>query len=331
MFTSGQWKDLRRVDHVKFIGFSFSRGVYLANPRWRRFDANHRPDLKVFDPFVDQANQAQNGFDRMTALARIIDTGYHLIQNRQAAGHAGDRYSNAVDALHNRAVLDMNQIVGAHYQQAMEDYITGVNRPARTIRINRLLIKPNAGAVSAVDAAAIGQQIQSANAAAAFQGAQIDVATVGAITRIHQDANNQPFLLGPAAPLALQGSFQDSAVGGERLIDYCNSLQHDADMDVVFLDAFDQSDVQGRTFRALNSYNGHAPRRPIVAVRLTPVAGGAATHPTTLLHELGHALCSEPSHSLAPDNLMAGGAIRSGVDQLSPGQMAWFCNNPYVS
>ena len=104
-----------------------------------------------------------------------------------------------------------------------------------------------------------------------------------------------------------------------------------ADMDVVYVDAFDQADIQGRTFRALADYAGHVPLRPIIAIRLTPVVGGAATHPTTLLHEFGHALCSEPSHSTVPSNLMSDGANRTGVDALTDGQMAWFCNNPYIS
>jgi hypothetical protein len=287
--------------------------------------------LKVFDPFVNAFNLAQSRFDRMTALGRIIETSYHLIQGRQAPDQVNDRYNAAVTALSNQAIVEMNLIVGAAYQQAMEHYITGVNRPARTILVNQLLIKPAAGAVPPADAVAINQQIQNANASVAFQGAQITVTTVGATVRLHQDTNNQPFLLGPPAPVAVQDTFQDSAGGGERLIDYCNNLPRTADMDLVFVDAFDANDIQGRTFRAGCNYNGHTPQRPIVVVRLTPVVGGAATHPTTLLHELGHALSSEPSHSAQADNLMAGGAIRSGVDQISLGQAAWFCNNPYIN
>lgn len=331
MYTLGQWKDTRRVDHFNFIGFSFSRGFYIANPRWRMFDATLRPDLKVFDPFVDECAPTRSAFDRMTALGNIINTAYHFIQGRQAPAQANDRYNTAVDALYNQALLDMNQLVGAHYQQAMEHYITGVNRPARTINVNVLLLKPSGGAVPAADAATINQQIQNANASAAFQGAQITVTRIGAITRIHEDANNRSFLLTAPAPLAVRGNFQEDMDGGDRLIDHCNTLTHNADMNIVFVDAFDQNDVQGFTFRAQVSYRGHIPQRPIIVVRLTPVAGGAATHPTTLLHELGHALCTEGSHSADANNLMAGGAVRSGINQLSVGQCAWFCNNPYIN
>jgi hypothetical protein len=331
MYTLGQWQDIRRVDHFKFVGVSFSRGFYIANPRWRQFDANDRPDLKGFDQYVTAFNLAQSPFDRMSALGEIISLGYHFIQGRQAPAQANDRYNNAVDALYNRAIIDMNLIAGHLRQQAMEHHITGVARPARTIQVNVLLIKPSAVAAPAGDAITINAQIANANASAAFQNAQIAVNQVGGIVQVHEDAHHQSFLLGAAAPLHVRGTFQDSAVGGDRLIDYCNGLPRTADMDVVFVDGFDQADVQGRTFRAQNDYNGHTALRPIIAIRLTPVVGGAATHPTTLVHEFGHALCSEPSHSADANNLMAGGANRTGIDNLSAGLNAWFCNNPYIN
>jgi len=326
MLTLVQWKDIRRVDHVSLPAVSLSRGIYIAHPRWRQRDPTQRPDLKVFDTHVQAYLALQSNFDKITALAEIMSLTYHFI-----AGRGGnDRYSQAVTQLYNSALLDMNALCHPAHQQAMEHYITGVSRPARTVRVNLLLIKPSAVPAPPANGLVATAHIQTANAAQCFQDAQITVAPVGPIMQIHQNAHNQPFLLGPPAPVIVQGTFQDSAGGGDRLIDYCNTLPRNADVDVAYVDAFDQADIQGRTFRALQDYNGHVAQRPIIVIRLTPAVGGGATHGTTLLHELGHALCSESSHSADPANLMAGGANRTGADELSLGEAAWFCCNPYV-
>ena len=333
MYTLGQWRNVRRVDHARFIGVSFSRGVYIARPRWRGFDANNRPNLKAFDPFVQAYHQANNRFDRISALAEIISLAYHFIQNRQEPDQVNDRYNNAIRAIRNQAIVAMNGIVGAQYQQSMEHYITGVHRPARTVRLNCMLMKVDANQVIANGHNTINNQIGIANAMASYQAAQLTLNRVGNITEIWEDHNNDSFLLTAAmgAPVNMQGKFQDSAGGGRRLIDYCNGLNTVRDVDIVYLASFDQNDVQGRTLRAGNDYNGHVPVLPIITVRLTPANGGDATHPTTLAHEMGHALCSEPLHSAAAAELMTNGGNRNGNNVLTLGQQAWFCNSAFVN
>ena len=155
---------------------------------------------------------------------------------------------------------------------------------------------------------------------------------MGNVRQIHQDQNGVSFLLTAqmGAPVQVQGTFQDSMGGGNRLIDYCNTLPRTADVDVVYVPAFDQDDIQGRTFRAGVGQNNHVPLRPIITVRVTPPQGAGATHPTTLAHEMGHALCTEPGHSASANELMTAGHNRNGTNSLTLGQMAWFCNNPYV-
>jgi hypothetical protein len=71
-------------------------------------------------------------------------------------------------------------------------------------------------------------------------------------------------------------------------------------------------------------------KRPIVTVTLYPPAAGFATQPTTLAHELGHALTGDPDHSRDADCLMAGGNIRNAQNTLSDGRVGWFRNNPWT-
>lgn len=327
MYTLGQWKDIRRVDHLSLPAVSFSKGFYIAHPRWREYDPALRPDLKVFDVMVDSYNQANNNFDRVTQLANIIATGSPLINI-----HINDRYGQAATLLYNQAILDLNGICGAHFQQAIEHFITGVSRPARTVRINVILIKSNGNPAPQQDLNTITNHIQIANALGSYQAAQLNLQQVGGIMQVHQNPQGAGFLLTQAmgAPNNMWGLFQDSAGCGDRLIDYCNTLPRNADVDVVYVPGYDQNDVQGRTFRATVGQNGHIPLRPIVTVRLTPAMGGGATFSTTLAHEMGHALCTEPAHCADPNDLMTAGHNRNGNNNLTLGEMAWFCNNNYV-
>jgi hypothetical protein len=327
MLTLGQWVDRRRVDHFSIPSVSLSRGIHIAHPRWRARNPNNRPDLKVFDPWVVAFHQANNRFDRISALGEIIELGSPVIHN-----HGNDQYGQAVTQLYNDALIELNNVCGANYQQAIEHYITGVARPARTVRMNVILIKTSNAPAPQNALGTINNHIQTANALACYQQAQLTLARVGNVAQIHQNAQGVSFLLTAqmGAPQNVQGTFQDSAGGGDRLIDYCNALPRTADVDVVYVPGFDQDDVQGRTFRATVGQSGHIPQRPIIAVSLVPGQGGGATHATTLAHEMGHALCTEPAHSASANELMTAGHNRNGNNDLTLGQMAWFCNNPYV-
>jgi hypothetical protein len=134
-----------------------------------------------------------------------------------------------------------------------------------------------------------------------------------------------------AVPLAQRDKFADGGNGGERLIKYMNASGAGANtVDVVYLDNYEtaQNDVQGRAYRTNDQTL--APNRPIVTVTLNPPVGGGATYPTTLAHELGHAITGCPAHIQDANNLMSGGAIRNGTNSLSDGQISWFRNNPWT-
>jgi hypothetical protein len=202
----------------------------------------------------------------------------------------------------------------------------------KNINLNVFYLAPigAAPAVAGIDAV-INNHIASANAAAGYIRAGITFTrTNPAATVATQNAAGQSLLLPvtPEVPVARQGNFADGGIGATRLIAYCNASGGQArSIDVVYLDHYDQDDVQGRTFRAGADYNGATSTRPIVTVTLNPPAGGVATYPTTLAHELGHALTGDPDHSADGSILMAGGANRTAANTLTDGQIAWFRNN----
>ena len=134
-----------------------------------------------------------------------------------------------------------------------------------------------------------------------------------------------------AVPLNQQGKFADGGMGGQRLVEYTNASGAAANTtDVVYLDNYEtaQNDVQGRAYRTNDPTL--TPNRPIVTITLNPPVGGAATYPTTLAHELGHAITGCPAHIQDANNLMSGGSVRNGTNRLSDGQIAWLRNNPWV-
>jgi len=119
--------------------------------------------------------------------------------------------------------------------------------------------------------------------------------------------------------------------GGQRLVEYTNASGAAANtMDVVYLDNYEtaQNDVQGRAYRTNDPTL--TPNRPIVTITLNPPAGGAATYPTTLAHELGHAITGCPAHIQDANNLMSAGSMRNGTNRLSDGQVAWLRNSPWA-
>jgi hypothetical protein len=125
-----------------------------------------------------------------------------------------------------------------------------------------------------------------------------------------------------ATPVAQRGKFADGGMGGQRLVEYMNASGTGANtVDVVYLDNYEtaQNDVQRRAYRTNDQTL--APNRPIVTVTLNPPVGGGAAYPTTLAHELGHAITGCPAHIQDANNLMSGGAIRNGANNPSDGQM----------
>jgi hypothetical protein len=326
MMTLNQWKNTRRVDHVALGPF---------NPRVQAM-APGVPHLDAFDADVGNYIFANNNFDRVTLLGRIMVRARGNYLNVPAVPQ---QYQAAVLALYNVTQADLNLICQPMYQMQrtvdLTALVAGHALVPRNIALNIFYLAPvgAAPAVGPIDAI-INGHIAAANAAAGYLQAGTTFARANAAATVAtQTAANESILLPAigAVPVHLQGRFADGGIGGPRLITYCNASGGAANsIDVVYLDHFDQADVQGRTFRAGADYGGTVAARPIVTVTLNPPAAGAATYATTLAHELGHALTGDPDHSADATNLMAGGAIRNGIDNLSEGQRLWFRNNPYT-
>lgn len=321
MLTLDQWKTARRVDHTSILGF---------HPRYR--NPAGRPDLKPFDALVTACHTATNNFDRVTALGALLAAAqaFHM-----AAGGAAGRYRTPVQNVLAQAVQDLNVICGAAQGHGRNlDIIraaTGQPLVQKTITANVFYIaQVGAAPVLAPIDAIIDAHILTANTLASFVAAGIRVQRSNAAATVVTNHGGDSILLTAPAPLAMIGKFQDSAAGGERLIAECGAIPRAGRVDIVYVDEYDQADIQGRTFRAGQNYNGAVPVRPIVTVRLTPAAGGGASHPTTLVHELGHALTGDSGHSADAAMLMASGNIRGAVNDLSPGHVGWFRRNAHV-
>lgn len=329
MISSQQWKNTRQVDHLSLPAYSFTRGFHLAHPRFR--DPANRPDLQNFDALVQAYHQTTNNFDRLTLLGSIINQTVNFV----AVRGPGDRYGAAANVLHNSALVDINNICGHLHQHALEDWVNNVARPARHIDIHVIILTPVGGAIPGGLPATITAHINNANNTMAFQTANITLQrAVAANTHATQYAGNSILLTAPPAPANKAGCFQpDIAASGGRLIQFCNNIGNANGaqcIDVVYVPDFELDGVAGRTFRAGQTYAGVQVQRPIVLVNSNAPAGLAVTWPTTLAHELGHAICSEGDHSTDPNNLMADGNNRNGNNGLSVGQRAWFCSNNWV-
>ena len=324
MMTFAQWQVTRRVDHLTI-------GQY--NPRFRRSGYN----LKSFDADVLGYQNANNDFDRITFLGRIIQGAQPFLDLN--AQNIPQRYRTAVQLLFQSASLEVNLVCGAVHQPLFLFTLHTIRKLhallTKNVSLNIFYIAPigTAPVLAPIDLI-INSHITAANTSTGYQQAGLAFVRTNPVAIVAtQTAQNNSLLLAAhaAVPAAQQGKFADGGVGGPRLRSYCNASKGSANsIDVVYVDAFDQQDVQGRTFRAGVAYNGVAAIRPIVIIRLTAVAGGAATHSTTLAHELGHALTSSPHHSSDTNNLMSSGNIRNGNNWLTDGQVAWFRNNPYT-
>ena len=334
MITVDQWKAIRRVDHLTVPGFSFRRGFYRAHARYR--DPGNRPSLKYFDKYVQRFHTVRNNFDKVNALASVIRQTAHFV----AVRNKDDRYDKAVNTLHNHALTAMDEICGSAHQQSMENHITRLARPARTITINVLAVtKSSERTWPGLLPAKIREHIKAANDCPAFQKAKLTVVPFNRrITHI-TNYGGGPILCPDrdGVPAYMKDKFLESSPSsGGRLVGYCNSLQNTHGpkcIDVAYIPDFVDKDTGGLTMRAGVKWGGVAPDRPIVVININPapalqLRGGLET---TLAHELGHAICGCGVHAAAADNLMAGGNERNGRNQANRGQCAWFCSNPWVA
>ena len=329
MITLAQWENTRRVDHVSLPG-----GL---NPRFRGNAGPGPQNLKGLDQFVQAyANvHGQDDWAKIGALAQIVQEG--LAHVAAAQGQVNQRYVTAAQTLVNSANADLNLLCGAPFQANRTTDLIALraNTPLvqRTVRLNVYYLAPIGAnpVVGPVDQV-INQHIMNANQLACYQRARITFQRVNAVATVARQTASGGSILLPAVtavPLNQRGKFADGGMGGQRLVEYLNASGAGANTaDVVYLDDYEtaQNDVQGRAYRTNDMTL--APNRPIVTVTLNPPVGGAGTYPTTLAHELGHAITGCPAHIQDGNNLMSGGSIRNGTNNLSDGQIAWFRNNP---
>ena len=329
MMTLPQWQHTRRVDHVSVPSVSLSQGFRLAHPRVRSSPGGL--DLKMFDADVAAFARATNNVDRVGILGRIIECSSAFLALPLAA--APQRYRQAVHALYQSAQLEMNQICGGAVYQPLrtQDLVMATHQtvlPPKTVHLNIFYLAPigTIPLVGPIDRT-INTHIAQANTCPGFQVAGLTWQRNNPAAQVvTQSPTGQP-ILNPA-----NGQFSDGSTGGERLIAYCERFVPPSatSIDIVCVEHYDQADVQGRTLRSGHDYNGSIPRRPIVTITMNPPGRGALTYPTTLAHELGHALTGEPAHSADPNNLMAEGANRNGRNHLTPGQIGWFRQNAHT-
>jgi hypothetical protein len=332
MWTTAQWMDARRVDHIEIKVFG-----HKFHPRFR--DPDGRPNLKFCDPAVQAFWDATNNFDKVSALGQIVSLASAFIAGFVAlptVGGQDPRYLAPIQGLLAQAVADLNLICGAGTAVARDQDIvalgTGVVPAQKVVLINVFYIAA-VGVVPVIGPidAQIDAQVLAANGMAAFTTARVLVRRNNIAATVISAHNGQSILM---TDLARAGKFHEGQLSIFLLISLLNPLVLPGTIDVVFHDAFVDDDVQGFTARVHEAavYSGAQPAaRPIVLVRRTPSPGGDATHPTTLAHEIGHALTTCGQHSALPDDLMAGGANRNGVNLLTVGEMAWFRNNPYAA
>ncbi|MGH7460715.1 MAG: hypothetical protein ACREMA_06760 [Longimicrobiales bacterium] len=330
MLSLVQWQNVRRVDHVD---------LGPASIRFRGVAAG-LTNLKIYDGDVAAYPAAANDFDRVTILGRIVQQTRSYLN--LPAGTVSQRYVNAVNALMQSALQDLTLICGGAYQATRNADLlrlaqNGALAP-KTITVNVLYLAPIGAVPNVIPIdATINQHIAQANANGGYQRAGISVVRANAAAVVAtQTAAGQSILLpaGGGVPANQVGRFADGGEGGRRLITYCNARAlAPSSIDLAYLDNYEQqqNDVQGRTYRVGDTSVGIASNRPIVCVTLNPPAAGNATYPTTVAHELMHALTGCPTHSGDVNNLIAVGSTRNMNANITDGQIAWMRNNPWVT
>ena len=324
MINLAQWQQIRRVDHAH---------LGIVNPRTQAHSAD-APDLKDFDADVDAYGRAHNNFDRVSSLGRIMQRAKHAtLQNREMPS----RYMEAISQLYHAAEGELNNICPSDYGPARRTDLfslsDGLQMNPRRVQVNVIYLTPAGSTpnVGTIDAT-INDHLNAANNV--YQAAGISIVRTNPVVQVvSQTPTGESILLAnvPEVPAQMQGKFAAQGRSGERLIQHCNQPGPGANtIDVVYVSEYDENDVQGKTYRAGAEYAGGIPNRPIVTVRLTPPAQGAATHRTTLAHELGHALTGEENHSSERGCLMASGPNRTAANTLSDGHIVWLRHNSYA-
>lgn len=317
MMTLDQWKTARRVDHdrVVFLGKVFNRRTRPRPPY---------ADLKAFDADVMGFHAAQAKFDKIVFLGDILADTDQFIRNAPVGLEA--RYLTAVRALKDSAQDELARLCNDANppNQIAQDVVAlarGTALAPKTATVKTYYCVPPGSAFTrgAIDGT-INNHLVTANGLFNPAGVQVTRVNTQALP-IPAQFNNRPVLT--------NGRFDEVRESAFVLVKFLNT-QAGASMHVVYIERFQDDDVQGFCCRRGGTYSGATADRPIVVVTLTPPGAGAATYNTTLAHELTHGLTTEGTHADNPDSLMAGGANRNGTNDTSLALLAWLRNNPAV-
>ena len=336
MWTVTQWKQARRVDHFRVLSFNI------------RYRGNPDQQLKAFDQLVVDFHAATTDHARLVALGEIIagatafGVGAHTPQTH-----------TPVAALANAAEQDLRLLLAGRDVNA--DLTVGdlralpVTWAARRLRVNTWVVVPDAQRhqhFANIDAM-IDAHLLAANTLYAAQGMALTVVRRNGVSTVSsrvdptQEATRTNSLLDftpdpltisdglrPYLPQLQASAGKFSMDARSRVATWLNGKAVPANtVDLVYVPTFAEDDAQGLTTRPHSTGLATVPHRPYVTIGWNPLNAAtfptaATTFPTTLAHELLHALMDEGTHTGDANNLMAGGANRNGTNTIGMGQMA---------
>jgi hypothetical protein len=344
MLTVAQWKQSRRVDHFKIVSFNV------------RYRGNPDQQLKDFDQLVTDYHAALTDQARMIALGEIIARATAF-----GAGAHAAQTQTPVTALAAAAEQDLRLLLAGRDVDT-DGAITALRTPpatwgVRRVRVQTWIVVPDAQrnqSFGRIDTM-IDAHLLAANTLYAGQGMRLSVVRRNAVStvssRVDKDTEatrtnslldytpdpatitdaSRPFL---AQMQASAGKFSMEA--RSRIAGWLNNQTVPADtVDLVYVPSFAEDDAQGLTTRPHSTGLATTPDRPYVTIGWNPLNAAtfptaALTFPTTLAHELLHALMDEGTHTSDADNLMAGGSNRNGTNVISTAQMAIARNSTFI-
>jgi hypothetical protein len=336
MWTVKHWKQSRRVDHFKVVSLNI------------RYRGNPDQQLKTFDQLVTDCHAALTDQARLIALGEIVASATAF-----GAGAHTAQTQTPVAALAGVAEQDLRLLLAGrdvNVDSAVADLqALPATWGARQVRVNTWIVVPDAMRnqnFAHIDAM-IDTHLLAANTLYAAHGMQLSVVRRNAVSTVSSRADPtaeatrtnslldftpdpatisdalRPFL---AQMQASAGKFSMDA--RSRVAAWLNTKAMPANtVDLVYVPTFAEDDAQGLTTRPHSTGLATTPTRPYVTIGWNPLNAvafptAAVTFPTTLAHELLHALMDEGTHTADANNLMAGGASRNGTNVISMGQMA---------
>jgi len=309
MLTLAQWRRARRVDLFARV----------------RFRGDSDPHLKAFDDHVEAYHHVVNANyqDKVGIIGKIMN-GCHSYLGATRK----DRYRDVIVDLREAAGNELGALILGQRapnvrMEAALGMRTGLFTP-KTVLLNCFVVRrpSDAASVAGVDTL-IDEHIENANEI--LSGARVTI-----VRNPARQATTTVTQVDPKGSGDLNSILHPKATGfddhgrGRMSAYFAREVDHAVSphtINVVYVPNFAAAlAAQGVTTRPSTTGISPAPARPFVTVSEAPVHG--PTYPTTLAHELVHVLTGSPDHSGDSHNLMAEGAMRTGTNRLSLGQIA---------